>query len=424
MKTNLTLWIFIALILGIGAGYWVHATWPAPEDTRAIAGYFNLVTALFLRLVQMIIAPLVFSTLVVGIAKMGDPSAIGRIGGKTLLWFLCASFVSLVLGATLVSVLRPGEGLNLPLPDIGASSGIKASNLNLHDFVTHLVPRSIVEAMAGNEILQIIVFSVFFAIGLMHLGEKGAALLHLMDDIVLVMLRVTTAVMQLAPFAVFAAIASVVATEGLDVLLVYGRFVGEFYLGLGILWVLLVLAGLVAIGPRVFTLVRLIRAPMLLAFSTASSEAAFPKLLESLERFGVSKRLASFILPLGYSFNLDGSMMYCSFATLFIAQAYGIHMSMAQIATMLGILMLTSKGMASVPKASLVVIAATLAQFHIPEAGLLLIMGVDTFLDMGRTATNVVGNSIATAVVAKWENELGAGVGDDAPIEAVIAAAS
>jgi Na+/H+-dicarboxylate symporter len=424
MKSRPTMWIFIALVTGIIAGYVCHTALAGPAEAKALASYFDIVTDVFLRLIRMIIAPLVFTTLLVGIAKMGDARAIGRIGAKTLLWFLGASLVSLLIGTVVVTLLQPGIGLKLPLPSASAQAGLPANAPNVRDLITHLVPRSIVEALANNEILQIVVFAAFFAIALMRTGDHGTRVLQLAGDVAHIMLRVTGYVMKFAPFAVFAAIASVVTTQGLGVLLTYGAFIGEFYASLALLWTLLVAAGFLVIGPRVFQLIGLIRTPVMLAFSTASSESAYPKLLENLQRFGVSERLASFILPLGYSFNLDGSMMYCSFATIFIAQAYAIHLSFAQLATMLGVLMLTSKGMAGVPKAALVVIAATLVQFHIPEVGLLIIMGVDTFLDMGRTATNVVGNSIAAVVLAKWEGELRPGLGEDASIEAVVAATS
>src|SRR5436190_2517982 len=314
--------------------------------------------------------------------------------------------MSLVVGMILVNILRPGDSLNLPLPDIGASTNLKTWSLSLKEFVTHLVPRSVFEALATNEILQIVVFSVFFGAAAASFGEKAGVVIEWVEQVSHVMLKVTGFVMALAPIAVFAAMASIVTTQGLGILLIYGKFMGEFYLGILLLWVLLAFAGFVFLGPRIGRLISLIREPILLAFSTASSEAAYPKTLEQLERFGASKKITSFVLPLGYSFNLDGSMMYCTFAALFIAQAYGIKLSAGEQITMLLILMVTSKGMAGVPRASLVVIAATLATFNIPEAGLLLIMGIDQFLDMGRSATNVVGNSIATAVVAKWEGEL------------------
>jgi Na+/H+-dicarboxylate symporter len=370
------------------------------------------VTTLFLRLIKMIIAPLVFSTLVVGIAKMGDAKEVGRIGIKALLWFVIASVMSLTLGLILVNLFRPGDALHIAgaVPAATAASGITASGLTLAEFVTHLVPTSIADGMAKNEILQIVIFSIFFGTGAAAVGARANPLIEAIDGIAHIMLKVTGYVMNFAPVAVFAAVAGVVAKSGVSVLKTYGVFMGEFYFGIVLLWALLALAGILFVGPRILKLLAELREPALLAFSTASSEAAYPKTLEGLERWGVKNRLAAFVLPIGYSFNLDGSMMYCTFATLFIAQAYGIEISVATQLTMMLVLMLTSKGMAGVPRASLVVIAATLGQFHIPEAGLLLLIGIDHFLDMARSATNVVGNGIATAVVAKWEGELSEGV--------------
>jgi Na+/H+-dicarboxylate symporter len=406
VKIKLTTWILIAMLAGIGVGWMCHELLPNPETAKTVAGYISLFTDIFLRLIKMIIAPLVFATLVVGIAHMGDSSSLGRIGLKTMGWFVSASLMSLVVGMILVNILRPGDALNLPLPDVGASTNLKTASLSLKEFVTHLVPRSVFEALATNEILQIVIFSVFFGAAAGSLGEKGRLVIDWVEQISHVMLKVTAYVMALAPIAVFAAMASIVTTQGLGILWTYGKFMGEFYVGILILWVLIAFAGFLFLGPRITRLINLIKEPIMLAFSTASSEAAYPKTLEQLERFGASKKITSFVLPLGYSFNLDGSMMYCTFAVLFIAQAYKIDLNIGQQITMLLILMVTSKGMAGVPRASLVVIAATLATFNIPEAGLLLIMGIDQFLDMGRSATNVVGNSIATAVVAKWEGEL------------------
>jgi Na+/H+-dicarboxylate symporter len=406
MKRHFTFYILLAMVLGIVGGAVCHARISDPAALASLTGYLSLATDVFLRLIKMIIAPLVFSTLVTGIANMGDSGRLGRVGARTLGWFVFASLLSLLVGILMVTLLQPGAGLALPIPPSEAASGVAAGSLSLKDFVTHLVPRSIVEAMAGNEILQIVVFAGFFGVALGSLGTRGRAVLEVMDQLAHVMLRLTGYVMKVAPVAVFAAVAATVATHGLAILLTYGKFIGGFYLALAVLWLLLGLLGFAVIRGRIIELARLIRAPALLAFSTASSEAAYPKTLEQLERFGASARIASFVLPLGYSFNLVGSMMYCTFATLFIAQAYQIPLSFEQQLSMLLLLMVTSKGMAGVPRASLVVIAATLNHFHIPEAGLLLILAVDQFLDMGRSATNVVGNSIAAAVVASWEGEL------------------
>ena len=411
MAKRLTRYILIALVLGIIAGWAINAaiddgTPASAERLKSIADYLSIVTALFLRLIKMIIAPLVFSTLVAGIAHMGDVAALGRVGARSISWFILASLVSLTLGLVLVSVLQPGVGLNLPLPPATATSGVETAAFNLKDFISHLVPASIFEAMSTNEILPIVIFSIFFGVALTAVGEKGKPIVRGVEALVRVMLQVTDYVMRFAPFAVFTAVASALAERGPQIIATLGKFVGSFYLGLFILWAVLIGAAFVIVGPRTRHLVRYIRDPVVLAFSTASSEAAYPRTLEALDRFGVPPRIASFVLPLGYSFNLDGSMMYMTFATIFIAQAYGIDLSIGQEITMLLVLMITSKGMAGVPRASLVVIAATMSMFRIPEAGLLLILAVDHFLDMGRSATNVVGNAVAASVVARWEGDL------------------
>lgn len=401
---RLTLFIFIGMILGIAIGFGVYKL--SPESSAGFAENVSMLATIFLRLIKMIIAPLVFSTLVVGIAKMGDIHTVGRVGIKALGWFIFASLVSLTLGLVMVNLFEPGKAMALVLPDSHASSGISAGAISLKDFIAHTIPTSILDAMAKNEILQIVVFSIFFGTAAAALGDYAKPLIDVVDVLAHVMLKVTGYVMLFAPLAVFGALAGTVAKQGLNIIRVYGIFMGEFYLSMVLLWGVLMLLGSFFIGPRVATLIKQVREPLLLAFSTASSEAAYPKTLEQLERFGCSNKIASFVLPVGYSFNLDGSMMYCTFAVMFIAQAYGIELSMGQQVMMLAILMLTSKGMAGVPRASLVVIAATLSQFNIPEAGLLLLLGIDHFLDMGRSATNVVGNSIATAVVSKLEGEL------------------
>ncbi len=409
-RNRLTAYILTGLVLGIVIGYIANISM---ADPVAFAEKLQLISFAFLRLIKMIIAPLVFSTLVVGIARMGDASEVGRIGGKALLWFVIASVISLSLGLILVNLFQPGVGMPVEVGKADISTG----SLTLKEFITHLIPSSIVDGMAKNEILQIVVFSLFFGTAAAAVGERAKPMIDAIDGVAHVMLKLTGYVMNFAPIAVFASVCAVIAKSGLSVLAKYGVFMGEFYFAIIVLWIVLTIAGFLFLGPRVFALLRELREPTLLAFSTASSEAAFPKTLEGLERFGVKNRIASFVLPLGYSFNLDGSMMYCTFAVMFIAQAYGIEMSIGTQLTMMLVLMLTSKGMAGVPRASLVVIAATLTQFNIPEAGLLLLLGIDHFLDMARSATNVIGNGIATAVVAKWEGEL------TAPVEKEVAKA-
>ncbi len=405
MKNKLTLSIFLALILGIATGFYCNVNSTLP----GVAGFVEFIPILsdiFLNLVKMIISPLVFATLVVGVAKLGDLNAVGRIGGKTLLWFLSATFVSLFLGMILVNLFQPGKMMALTLPPETASTGIEKAALSVKEFIKHVFPKSIFEAMAKNEILQIIVFSLFFGIGTAAIGEKGKGVIKAMDALADVMLKVTGFVMNFAPFAVFGAMTAVIAQQGISVLGNYGIFILEFYFGLLLLWIILISAGAAVIKKRVFSLLKHILDPVLIAYTTSSSEAALPKTIQQLEKFGCGNKIVSFVLPLGYSFNLDGSMMYMTFASLFIAQSYGITLSIQEQISMLLVLMLTSKGIAGVPRASLVVIAGTLSMFHIPEAGLLLLMGIDPILDMGRSATNVIGNSIATVVVSKWENEL------------------
>lgn len=450
-KSRLTVYIVIALVLGIAVGFALNKTYIRNEndsiaaadlaikevsvkianekDSASLAGYvqlknelnqqrnttlsardkkvdpFSLLADIFLRLVKMIVAPLVFTTLVVGVAKLGDINSVGRIGGKTLLWFLGASFMSLLLGMLMVNLFQPGIAMNLPLPTVN-ETGIQATGLSLKTFLHHIFPASVVDAMAKNEILQIVVFAIFFGVGTAAIGEQGKSVIKAMDAIAHVILKVTGYVMNFAPFAVFGAMTAIVAKQGLGILKTYSIFIGEFYFSLGLLWILLIVAGLLVVGKRIITLIKSMREPMLLAFSTASSEAAFPKTMELLQKFGCKDKIVSFVLPLGYSFNLDGSMMYMTFASLFIAQSYGMDLPLATQLSMLLVLMITSKGIAGVPRASLVVIAGTLVTFNIPEAGLALLLGIDPLLDMGRSATNVVGNSVATAVVSKWENSL------------------
>jgi len=423
MAKRLTYYILAGLVLGVLVGWAVNANgdgvrnafvaWGWVDASKAtdavlgdIASTLSVVTTIFLNLIKMIIAPLVFATLVAGIAHMGDTKALGRVGVRAVGWFICASLVSLTLGLVLVNLLQPGVGVDLSVASAGAAPNVDQTAFTLEHLVNDVFPKSGIEAMANNKILQIVVFSLFIGVAITAVGEKAKPLVRAVDALVDVMLTVTNYVMRFAPVAVFAAVTAIVAKEGLDILVTFGRFIGSFYLGLGILWAILIGLGFIFVGPRIRQLVRYIRDPLLLAFSTASSEAAYPRTLEALDKFGVPRKIASFVLPLGYSFNLDGSMLYMTFASIFIAQAYGVELSLGQEILMLLTLMVTSKGIAGVPRASLVVIVAILPTFGIPETAIALIIGVDHFLDMGRSATNVVGNAVASAVVARWEGQL------------------
>ena len=453
-KSRLTLYIFIALILGVSVGYVYNVNVidsynskinTATTNIKAtdsqllqikdstVAEYkqlktvrtqqikyrtdtdaaredklegFTILSDIFLRLIKMIVAPLVFTTLVVGVAKVGDVNAVGRIGGKTLLLFIGATLVSLALGMLLVNLFEPGSSIHLALPDSHAGSDIKKSVISLKDFIGHVFPKSFTEAMANNEILQIVVFSLFFGVATAAIGEKVEIIIKFLDSVAHVIMKITGYVMQLAPIAVFGAITAIVAKQGLSIISIYATFIGEFYFSLLLLWALIVFGGFSVLKKRIFTLLNNIKDAILVAFSTSTSEAAYPKSLEELEKFGCNNKIVSFVLPLGYSFNLVGSMMYMTFASLFLAQAYGIHLSFGHQLSMLLVLMLMSKGIAGVPRAALVVVAGTIGMFNIPEAGLALLIGIDPIMDMGRSATNVLGNVVATAVISKWEGEL------------------
>jgi Na+/H+-dicarboxylate symporter len=385
----------------------VH-TQSSPESIKSFSTNIKLLTTIFLRLVQMVIAPLVFTTLVVGIAKLGDLSVVGRVGGKALLWFVSASLVSLLLGMVLVNFFQPGAAISLDTADVEGAKDLigKTQEFSLQKFIEHVFPKSFIESMAHNEILQLVVFSIFFGVGTTALGEKGKSIVKALDAVAHIILKMVGYVMNVAPLGVFGAIAAVIAVKGLDVFIFYGQYLFYFLIGIALLWVVLLSVGYIILRKRLFELLKIISQPLLVAFSTTSSEAVFPKLTSELERFGCKDKIVSFILPLGYSFNLDGSMMYMTFASLAIAQAYGIQLDIGTQLTMLLVLMLTSKGIAGVPRASLVVVTATCAMFNIPPEGIALILPIDHFCDMFRTMTNVVGNALATTAVSKWEGEL------------------
>jgi Na+/H+-dicarboxylate symporter len=404
---NLTFQILIAMLLGGILGIGIHNT-VSEEVAKEFSGYIKLLATVFIRLVQMIISPLVFSTLVVGIAKLGDIKSVGRIGGKAMGWFFTASFISLLIGMFWVNVLSPGEGLNLSNIDLKTASEVteKTQVFSAQNFIEHIIPKSIVEAMAGNEILQIVIFSIFFGLAAAAIGDNSKPVVNALDKLSHIVLKMVNYVMKFAPIGVFGAIAGVFAIRDFgDLLLTYAKFFGSFMIGISTLWIILIAVGYLFLKSKMSLLLKRIVSPIVIAFSTTSSEAVFPKLTEELERFGVKDRIVSFMLPLGYSFNLDGSMMYMTFASIFIAQAYGIQLDLPTQFTMLFVLMLTSKGIAGVPRASLVVVAATCGMFKIPIEGIALILPIDHFCDMFRSGTNVLGNALATSVVGKWEKD-------------------
>lgn len=406
-NNRLTWFILIAMGLGIAVGYLVHVN-AHPDFIKTFSKNINLLGKLFIRLVQMIIAPLVFSTLVVGIAKLGDLKAVGRVGGKALLWFITASLASLLLGMLLVNYFHPGDLIKMAQGDVEGVKDLmtKKQEFSLEKFVEHVIPKSVFEAMATNEILQLVVFSIFFGVATAAMGEIAQPIVKMLDKVSHIILKMVGYVMNFAPIGVFGAICAVVANKGFEIFNFYAVYFLYFLIGIALLWVLLMSVGYLILGKRMNQLLRRIGGPLFIAFSTTSSEAVFPKLTEELERFGCRDRIVSFVLPLGYSFNLDGSMMYMTFASLAIAQAYGIHMDLGTQLTMLLVLMLTSKGIAGVPRASLVVVLATCGMFNIPPEGVALILPIDHFCDMFRSMTNVVGNALATSVVSKWEGEL------------------
>lgn len=407
MDRRLTLYILLGMVLGVVVGYAVNQGIAADTPMfEYVTKTFKLLSDIFLNLIKLLVAPLILSTIVVGIAHMGDSAALGRIGFRAITWFIIASFISIGLGLIMVNWLQPGVGAPIMDAAAAASQVGEVKKLDFWEFILSIFPKNAVEALATNNILQILVFSLFAGIALSALGEKGAPLVRGADALAEMMLQITGYVMRFAPFAVFGAIANVVAAKGLGILGTYVELLAEFYLSLLLLWTILLGIGAVFLQRRIWTLIRYIRQPIMIAFSTASSEAALPKLFEQLDRFGVPRRISGFMLPLGYSFNLDGSMMYMSFATIFIAQAYGIDLSIGTQIVILLTLMISSKGIAAVPRASLVVITGTLAMFGLPVEGVAIILAIDQFLDMGRTATNVVGNAVATSVITKWEGML------------------
>ena len=412
------------MTLGIIVGYFIHNHFDlgqfsikdaallnteqvkANEGVKDWSSYLQLLSKIFLRLIQMILGPLVFSILSVGIAKLGDFKVVGRVGLKTLGYFYFATILSLITGMIAVNIMKPGKVMTLDLPSTGTDTGVEAKKMTLENFITHVFPKSIFEALSTNEVLQIVVFSLFFGIALAAIGEKGKSVTKALDAISEVMFKIVGYVMTFAPYAVFGSVAAVIASKGVGVLGGYLYLIVCFFATLA--FFIVVVLWIICLTQKIdyWKLLKYVKDALFLSFSTASSEASMPLQIEQLKKFGISERIISFVLPLGYSFNLDGSMMYMTFATGFIAQIYGIELTLGQQVTMLLTLLLTSKGIAGVPRASLVVIAGTLTMFGLPQEGISLVLAVDWLLDMGRSATSVAGNAVATAVVAKWEGEL------------------
>ncbi len=399
-KPSLTLQVFMALVLGVVVGVAV------PE----FAVQLQPLATLFLHLIKMLIAPLIFATLVIGIASHGDPKTLGRIGLKTIIYFEVATTIALAIGLFVGNVFQPGAGVLLSASEAAtgelatiASNAHTVQQGNFWDVILHMVPTSVVDAMARGDILQIVVFATFFALAVIAAGDKAKPMLVTLDSLAEVMFKFVNLVMAFAPLGVFGALAATIGQNGLGILYVYAKLVGSLYFAL-LLFVMLVLVSVCAIIKIPFIrMVQAVKDPFLLAFSTASSEAALPQAMERMERFGVPKSIVSFVMPTGYSFNLDGSTLYLSLAALFVAQMAGVELSLQQQLVMVLTLMITSKGVAAVPRASLVILAGTLTTFGLPLEGIAVILGIDHILDMARTSVNLLGNCVATAVVARWE---------------------
>jgi proton glutamate symport protein len=365
------------------------------------AQFFSPFSQLFLRLIKMIIAPLIFSTLVAGIAGAGHAKAVGRMGLRAIIYFEIVTTIALLIGLLAVNILKPGVGLVLPPPS--GPPAISATPQTWDQIILHTVPNSVIEAMAQGDVLQIVVWSLLFAVSLTMIGEKGRPIISWCESLAETMFTFTNIVMRYAPIGVAAAMAYTIGKSGFAVLYNLAWLVGTLYLALAAFYLLVLVPVMLLFGISIRKFFSAVREPAVIAFSTTSSEAALPRAMEAMERLGVPRSVVAFILPLGYSFNLDGSTLYLSLAAVFVAQAANVHLSAGQQITMLLTLMLTSKGVAGVPRASLVILAATLARYGLPLEGVTLILGVDTLMDMGRTMTNVIGNCLASVVVARWE---------------------
>ena len=399
--SRLTALIFIALIAGILVGHF------APE----FAVKMRPLAAIFLRMVKMIIAPLLFSTLVIGIAGHGDAKSLGKIGIKTIIYFEIVTTLALIIGLFMANVFKPGVGFvsgttpdAIQMQEAGLMAATQA-HTSISAMVTDIFPTSIVDAMAQGNLLQIVVFSIFFALAICAVGKAARPVLDVLNSVSQIMFKFTEYVMYFAPLGIFGAIAATVGANGLSVLKNYAKIIGALYIALAVfvLLVLIIACKIVKISFR--NLIKALQEPAFLAFTTASSEAAFPKAMEIMERFGVPKNIVGFVMPTGYTFNLDGSTLYLAMAVIFSSQIVGINLDLNQQVIIMLALMLTSKGVAGVPRVSLIVLAGTLASFNIPILGVAILLGIDQILDMGRTTVNLIGNCVATVVIARWENE-------------------
>jgi proton glutamate symport protein len=407
-KLSLTQQIFVGLGAGILVGWLIHRFFDDnPSAKEQAIQWVRVLSRIFLSLIKVIIAPLIFSTLVVGIAGAGSIKSVGRIGLKAMAWFTLATMLALVIGLVAVNITRPGDGVNLPAEQSAEAREIagRAGKMTAQDHIVNVFPTSIIKSMAENDVLQIVVFSLLFAIAVASIGEKGKPMVAWCESLSEAMFKFTAFVMNFAPWGVGAAMAVTVGNKGLGVLRNLGLLILTLYGALAVFILLVLVPAALIIRLPFKRFFQLVKEPAMLAFTTTSSESAFPKALENMERLGVPRRIVSFILPLGYSFNLDGSTLYLSLAAMFVAQAANKPLTISQQVIMLLTLMLSTKGIAAVPRASLVVLAGTLAQFDLPLEGIALILGVDELMDMARTATNVIGNCLATAIVARWEGE-------------------
>ena len=389
--------IMIGLMVGLIVGYIISIT------DRRVAEYIRPFSQIFIRMIQMIIAPLLFGTLVAGIAGAGHFKDVGRMGLRAIIYFEVVTTLALLIGLLAVNLLQPGVGMVLPAPS--GPPPITTVAQTWDQILLHIVPTSAIDAMAKNDVLQIVVFSMFFAIGLGMVGEKGKPMIAWCESLTEAMFKVTNIVMLYAPIGVGAAIAYTIGSSGVQVMVNLAYLIVTLYVALAAFFLLVLIPVMLLFRIPIVAFFKAIKEPALIAFSTTSSEAALPRAMECVEAFGVPRRIVSFVLPLGYSFNLDGTTLYLSLASVFVAQAAGIEMTIGQQVTMMLTLMLTSKGVAGVPRAALVILAATLASFQLPIEGVALLLGVDALMDMGRTMTNVIGNCLASVVVAKWEGE-------------------